>query len=115
MGADYLWASMIAPPSNLSKEEALDKLNTAIVRLYNKDEYKFLAQEIPVSKDEALEAFEYLWNAPRDLGYLDTWDSTGKYIELWHSGGMSWGDSPTEAFDYICILTELYRLVGEIW
>ena len=43
------------------------------------------------------ESLEYLWDCPNDMACLT--DSAD--YPLWISGGISYGDSPTEAFDNI--------------
>ena len=57
------------------------------------DDIRYFA-ELLNALDESL---EYLWDCPNDMACLT--DSAD--YPLWISGGISYGDSPTEAFDHI--------------
>jgi hypothetical protein len=51
-------------------------------------------------RKRGVEALDYLADGGRD--WCDFTDSAG--VIWWHSGGMSWGDNPTEAFQHIYAL-----------
>lgn len=99
MGADFLFAITEYIPNDSPEREALYK---KINRITDFD-FPFDDIDPEINLEEYLtEAFEYLDCPGRDLAILEL---KGSYY--WLAGGMSWGDVPSQACDYIWFIDNL--------
>tara|TARA_Y100000034_G_C6866301_1_gene394877 strand:- start:822 stop:1238 length:417 start_codon:yes stop_codon:yes gene_type:complete len=106
MGADFLCASIPAAHIDDEREAGLKK----IVAAATEEDFLELT-ESGVCPDEASDELrqgvfealkEYLLaDASRET---DRRSEAGMDYEVFVTGGMSWGDSPTEIFDAFCVL-----------
>lgn len=129
MGADFLYAAIWAKKGELGKElnAALDRLNMIqsiddfdeAYREYYLDEDMItcktdstLTSDVEKAKDQLKAAIEEClnWRERRDSGWLEIGD-----YEILFSGGMSWGDVPTNLYEYINQVAEsgLFHYPGE--
>lgn len=108
MGADFIGAYCKAPKDELTAIKVLADLVISLPE----ESINYFADEVlgcweddnkyAVVLNGAVRAFTYLSSYPRDA---DVWFLEGN--QYWVSGGMSWGDTPTEAFNHIVFLAEL--------
>lgn len=126
MGADFIWA--IAPIDE-SKETVISKVKEMTLHeardLYSRAEHTFpdftdeeLFPDFTDEKNDelfrqaiiarAVEAIETCYGNNRDISRLALKNS--QYVL---TGGMSWGDAPTNAFDDVCLLWEIDQLFAK--
>jgi hypothetical protein len=111
MGADF--TIITAPVSEKTKEEVvgrIDKMGAS--ELLNLADYLMFDDETPDEvRGRILEAVKEIVDVDgRDFAVL-TFDGKAHYI----TGGMSWGDSPTDSFDFIWLLGESQVTDDEYW
>jgi hypothetical protein len=110
MGADFIFA--ITPVTDADREELIRRFDLLsqdelFERAENGGFYMFEDDETDEEVTQLIwnhliESIEYLNSDPRDAGGLTI---EGRTYAV--TGGMSWGDSPTEAFEYIRFLESL--------
>lgn len=105
MGADMISISLIAEEGATLRwdyvEEAIaelddDQLGEVSLDLAYAGYDAEVAEEV---KDEARAAFQELAEIIRDEQTRDVNSWTFRGATLWVTGGLSWGDSPTESYD----------------
>lgn len=118
MGADFIWA---IAPIDLDQNAYIDKANAMTLEdaqsLFNEVEHIFYDLD-GEADDEAfrlaviartIEAINACYKPSRELDTLTLKGS--KYVL---TGGMSWGDVPTDVFDDVCLLASFdYLLDGK--
>lgn len=116
MGADLLIAVCPAPPPDGFDDDTLGSLLTAIDELSDDKLFKtfenafgFLDDDERVPDDLRMRlkrALHEVWEGSagrRDLWYTESINGGGP---VFLTGGMSWGDTPTDIFDDVGLLAE---------
>jgi len=103
MGADFIYSvcKVIHTEPSLFKEQVTKHIAT----LTNEDlEYVFMVGGDDITPPEIVDltlvALGYLSKPYRDFSVMKFGDQ-----EYWISGGMSWGDNPTDAYEHIELLS----------
>lgn len=111
MGADFIWA--LCPKCDLTISGRKKVLNEVVDKLTNNDvdldEYGYLnINEYKNSLRSCLISYMNFQDS-REVGIYDDFKSP-----IWLTGGISWGDSPTDAFDImetICTSEKMFQLL----
>lgn len=117
MGADFLYGICEIPVDAQGKSldaEVVERKLHAVVSAMSAEDVEYMLLERYGEEEgdreelvkKLLESFNYLDAGGRDVGFLEL-----KGTRYWISGGMSGGDTPTEAMDHIWALAEL----GDEW
>lgn len=92
-----------------------EALKTALINKIKKESIS--ASQLKVNTKVITDAIEILENNPRDVTWIRLPDSNGSMITIYLTGGMSYGDSPTDSLDIFHDLYELfpeYRYIDEV-
>lgn len=104
MSADFIWAMADVTES---KAEWIDRLNQTTDEAFETlDHWSIPDEDVRGRIAEAIDVcYDYMNRS--DMGWFSDERGGGTYV---FSGGMSWGDSPTEAFDDIWVFSEFQGL-----
>lgn len=108
MGGEFMSVHCEAPENDV---DALRAITNCVLSLDEKA-IDYFAQEVlgewegsnnrAIVLQAAIEAYDHVSSMPRDMDYLFV---GGK--RYWLTGGLSWGDFPTDSFAKIFLLAEL--------
>ena len=123
MGADFLVA--VLPAFDVDNAGNMDALRRVVAAMpaseleFVRDSVGACDGDLEETRREVLEALDQLPNTARgrEVTMLDGQCIKGAEYPVWITGGMSWGDLPTEAFGVFEVLsatTSVYRLIQEL-
>lgn len=102
MGADFLMAKFPKFNFNDDRKEQFRQAITSVTEddmEYLRDCYYFNSQSLGEIVENLLETIEKASSLEnRETGEWQEYDKDGNAVYMTYTGGMSWGDMPTEAF-----------------
>ena len=117
MGADFTFAKF---PRFTTNDDRREQFRQAIQSAkpedmeWLRDDYYWDDESLEEIISDMVEAIEEASDIQtRETSEYTEYDKNGNEIEMTYTGGMSWGDSPTEAFDLLCkvgTLNSVYSL-----
>lgn len=104
MGADFCFAIIPVCKVTPEREAKLKLLVEDLFKDHDEDEFGHTKEDVLSAVDSYADSFD----CHREVGTM-TIRGAAYYI----TGGMTWGDSPTEAYDELSVLDELFEQLEE--
>ena len=96
----------------------LDKLPDNAILLWGENVTGEIEEDVKEAKIKAIKMIDSIFcilkNNPRDVTFLTVPISKKKYYTAFVTGGMSWGDNPTDSCDYFYSFNELFNMYNYI-